>query len=52
MSDYWKHLGNSHLFLQGIYNLIDTPYDITPLIEKGGKHNGSVHYSIIPRLYG
>lgn len=51
ISEYWKHLGNSHLFLNGIYNLVDTPYDITPIMEKGGKPNGNLHYSLIPHIY-
>ena len=51
ISEYWKHLGNSHLYLNGVYNLVDTPFDSTPIIETSGKNNGTLHYSIIPKLY-
>lgn len=51
ISEYWKHLGSSHLYLNGVYNLVDTPFDSTPIIETSGKNNGILHYSIIPKLY-
>ena len=36
----WKLIGTSHLFLNGAYNMIHMPNDVTPIIDKQGKNKG------------
>ncbi len=49
--EQWVLIGTSHLFLNGAYNLIEMPSDVTPIIDKVGKPKGMLRYSIEPIIY-
>ena len=43
----WKLIGTSHLFLNGVYNMIEMPNDTTPIIDKQGKNKGYFLFDVI-----
>ena len=50
ITNHWKLIGHSNIYLEGIANLVETENDMTPIIDNSGKANGRLKYSVYPKM--